>query len=104
MRQDVLHELALTGRRVPGGEACQLGLVTRVSETPLELAREIARDIASRSPRAVAAARELFAKAPTLTPRERLALEARLQQELLGSAEQREAATAKVERRLPRFD
>lgn len=104
LRQDVLQELALTGRRVPGAEACQLGLVTRISEAPLELAREIARDIASRSPRAVAAARELFAKALTLELRERLALEARLQQGLLGSAEQREAATARVERRLPHFD
>lgn len=104
LRQDVLQELALTGRRVPGAEACQLGVVTRVSDTPLELAREIASDIASRSPRAVAAARELFAKAPTLGPRERLALEAHLQQGLLGSAEQREAATARVERRLPHFN
>lgn len=104
LRQDVLHELTLTGRKVTGDEACRLGLVTRVSDAPLALARDIARDIADHSPRAVAAARELFVKAPDMSVRERLALEARLQRGLLGATEQREAVAAKREGRSPRFD
>lgn len=81
-----------------------MGLGSRLSDTPLEAARETAALIASRSPRAVAAARELFARSPDLAPRDRLALEAHLQQQLLAGAEQREAVSARMERRAPRFD
>ncbi|MBR2514911.1 MAG: crotonase/enoyl-CoA hydratase family protein [Halomonas sp.] len=104
LRQDVLHELAISGRKVSGDEAYQLGLGSRLSDTPREAARETAALIASRSPRAVAAARELFDRAPGLAHGERLALEAHLQRQLLASAEQREAVSARIERRAPRFD
>lgn len=104
LRQDVLYELAISGRKVSGDEAYQLGLGTRLSETSLATARETAALIASRSPQAVAAARELFTRGPVLDLRDRLALEAHLQRQLLASAEQREAVSARMERRAPRFD
>ncbi|WP_438456172.1 crotonase/enoyl-CoA hydratase family protein [Vreelandella venusta] len=104
LRQDVLQELAISGRRVSGEEAYQLGLGSRLSDTPQGAARETAALIASRSPKAVAAARELFARGPNLAPRDRLALEAQLQRQLLAGAEQREAVSARMERRAPRFD
>ena len=104
LRQDVLQELAISGRKVSGEEAYQLGLGSRLSDVPQEAARETAALIASRSPRAVAAARELFARAPDLAHGERLALEAHLQQQLLAGAEHREAVSARMERRAPRFD
>lgn len=104
LRQDVLYELAISGRKVSGEEAYQLGLGSRLSDTPRETAQATAALIASRSPRAVAAARELFARGPGLAHRERLALEAHLQQQLLAGAEHREAVSARMERRTPCFD
>lgn len=104
LRRDLLQELAWSGRKVSGHEAYALGLVTRLSEAPEATALECARSIAARSPRAVAAARTLFETAPSLSQRERLALEARLQGQLLGSAEQREAVAARLEKRPARFD
>ncbi|WP_346796247.1 crotonase/enoyl-CoA hydratase family protein [Halomonas sp. Bachu 37] len=104
LRQDVLQELAISGRKVAGEEAFQLGLGTRLSDTPREAAREAAALIATRSPKAVAAARTLFARAPDLVHRDRLALEAHLQRELLAGDEHREAVSARMARRTPRFD
>lgn len=104
LRRDALQELAWSGRKVSGDEAVALGLATRLSETPEATAWVSARAIAARSPRAVAAARTLFERAPDLGVRERLALEARLQGELLGSAEQQEAVAARLEKRPARFD
>ncbi|PMR76571.1 crotonase/enoyl-CoA hydratase family protein [Billgrantia endophytica] len=103
IRGDVLRELAWTGRKVTGAEALTLGLVTRLADAPRDTARAIAAAIVSRSPKAVAAARELFGQAPGMSFRQRLALEARLQRELLGGEEQREAVAARMAGREPRF-
>lgn len=104
LRRDALQELTWSGRKVSGDEAVAMGLATRLSETPEASALVSARAIAACSPRAVAAARTLFEMAPDLGFRERLALEARLQAELLGSAEQQEAVAARLEKRPARFD
>ncbi|WP_104202773.1 crotonase/enoyl-CoA hydratase family protein [Billgrantia saliphila] len=103
IRGDVLRELAWTGRKVEGREAVTLGLATRLSDEPRRTARDIAMAVAAHSPRAVAAARELFTRAPGMTERERLALEAHLQRGLLGGDEQLEAVAARWEGRPPRF-
>ncbi|MCC5884397.1 MAG: crotonase/enoyl-CoA hydratase family protein [Halomonas sp.] len=103
VRGDVLRELAWTGRKVDGAEAVALGLATRVADDPQRIARDIATAVAVRSPRAVAAARELFARAPGMSERERLALEASLQRGLLGGEEQLEAVAARMAGREPRF-
>lgn len=51
-------DLILTGRLVDAGEACELGLVHRVSEGgALDAALELARELAERSPAAVAGAK-----------------------------------------------
>jgi enoyl-CoA hydratase/carnithine racemase len=103
IRHDILRELAWTGRKLDGAEGMSLGIVTRLADDPQETARDIAASIASRSPRAVAAARELFTLAPKLSQRERLALEARLQGGLLGGEEQVEAVAARMGGREPHF-
>lgn len=103
VRPDVLRDLAWTGRKVAGHEAHSLGLVTRLADDPVEQARAVAATIAARSPRAVAAIGELLDRAPHLTARERLALEARLQGTLLGGDEQREAVAARLAGRAPYF-
>lgn len=80
---DVAKELTFTARVVSGAEACRLGLVTRVAEDPLAAAMELAREIAAHSPDAVRRAKRLYDEAWTGPAAETLALEARLQGELI---------------------
>ena len=57
---DVAKELTYTGRVFDGDEAARLGVVTRVADDPLAAARELAAEIAARSPDAVRAAKRLY--------------------------------------------
>jgi enoyl-CoA hydratase/carnithine racemase len=91
---DVAKELTFTGRVFDGAEADRLGVVTRLSEQPLTAARELAAEIASRSPDAVRAAKRLYDESWTGTAPETLALEATLQLGLIGSPNQLAAVTA----------
>lgn len=103
VRIDVAKELTFTGRIVSGSEAAALGLATQASDAPHEAARELAREIAGRSPDAVRAAKRLFREAPELGDAEGLRLEETLQRGLLGGANQAEAVRANLEKREPRF-
>ena len=100
---DVAKELAFTGRIVSGTEAFDLGLVTHVADDPLAAARELAAEIAGRSPDAVRGMKRLFNEAWTGTPEETLALEARLQLGLLGTPNQLEAVRAGMLKEPARF-
>jgi enoyl-CoA hydratase/carnithine racemase len=91
---DVAKELTYTGRVVSGTEAAALGLVTRAAEDPLAAARELATEIASRSPDAVRRAKRLYEQSWTGADADTLALEAELQLELIGSPNQLAAVTA----------
>ena len=101
---DVAKELLFTGRIVSGTEARELGLATRVSETPRDEAFELAREIARRSPDAVRAAKQLLVESDGLAVQERFELEARLQRTLIGGPNQVEAVHANLEKRAPRFE
>ena len=88
---DVAKELTFTGRVFSGSEAEQLGVVTRIAADPLTAARELAAEIAGRSPDAVRAAKRLFDESWTAPADDSLRLEASLQLGLIGSANQLEA-------------
>jgi enoyl-CoA hydratase/carnithine racemase len=83
IRDDVARELVYTGRIVEADEALAAGLVTRIEAEPLVAARELAAEIAGRSPEAVRRAKRLLNEAPGLEPGAALALETELQRELL---------------------
>jgi enoyl-CoA hydratase/carnithine racemase len=100
---DVAKELTYTGRVVSGEEADRLGLVTRVDADPLTAARALAEDIAGRSPDAVRRAKRLLDGSWTAAAEESLALEARLQSELIGSPNQLEAVRAGMAREPANF-
>ena len=103
VRLDVAKELTFTGRVVSGREAVALGLATRVEENPREAALAMAREIASRSPSAIRAAKRLLTDAVVASRDDGFRLEERIQRELMGSPNQLEAVQANLEKRAPRF-
>ncbi len=100
---DVAKELTYTGRVFSGEEALSLGVVTRVAADPLATARELAAEIAARSPDAVRGAKRLFDESWTGAPDDTLALEASTQLGLIGSQNQLAAVTAGVTKQAPEF-
>ena len=60
VRLDIAKELTFTGRIFQGAEAAELGIVTRVSDSPLEDAMEMAELIATKSPQAIRLGKQLF--------------------------------------------
>jgi len=100
---DVAKQLTFTGRIVAGTEARELGLATVVSERPLEDALELAREIASKSPDAIRAAKQILNAAPHLSVAEGFSLEEKLQRGLIGGPNQIEAVKANLQKRQPDF-
>jgi len=103
MRDDLIRELAFTGRVFSGTEALGYGLVTRIADDPLALAIATAREIASRSPDAVRALKRLFAIQSSPAAAAGLLAECVEQQVLLGSSNQVETVRASKEKRVPAF-
>jgi enoyl-CoA hydratase/carnithine racemase len=100
---DVAKELTYTGRVISGREAHALGLVTHLSDDPVQSARALATEIAGRSPDAVRAAKRLFDESWAGPTEQTLALEAELQLRLIGSPNQLEAVRAGVSKERPEF-
>ncbi len=103
VRLDVAKELTFTGRVVSGTEAAALGLATHVSDTPREAALELAREIASKPPRAIRAGKKLLDASGVVDVETGLRLEEQLQASLFGKPEQLEAVRANAEKREARF-
>lgn len=91
---DIAKELTYTARIVSGEEAAALGLVTRLADDPLAAARELAAEIAARSPDAVRDAKRLYDTVWNSPVEEGLVLESELQRALIGSPNQIAAVTA----------
>lgn len=100
---DVAKELTFTARIVSGAEAKELGLATHVVDDPREAAFALAREIATRSPSAIRAAKQLWNQALLGSVAEGLELEERLQRSVLGGENQIEAVRANLEKREPHF-
>jgi len=103
VRLDVAKELTFTGRIVEGIEAAELGLVTRVSASPLETAMEMAETIASKSPNAIRFGKQLFEETWRGDRNEGLLLESTFGRQLIGSVNQIEAVKSNFEKRPPQF-
>jgi enoyl-CoA hydratase/carnithine racemase len=100
---DVAKELTYTARVFDGEEALRLGVVTRLADDPLAAARELASDIAGRSPDAVRGAKSLFEESWTASAEESLRLEADLQRQLIGSPNQLAAVMAGMNKQPAEF-
>jgi len=103
VRLDVAKELTFTGRIVEAQEALRLGLITQICEDPLAEAEGMAREIAGKSPDAIAAGKQLWEKVGSLDAEEGLKLEESLQRTLIGGHNQLEAVQANFEKRPPVF-
>ncbi len=88
---DLAKELTMTSRRFNGTEAKAMGLVSRVSDDPMAAAMAFARELAERSPDAVAASKLLFNRSWNASDKVALDWETRLQKKVLGRANQRVA-------------
>ncbi len=102
-RDDIVRELAFTGREFTGAEAVSYGFATAVHADPLAAARATGREIASRSPDAVRALKRLLNAAADADAPAILLAESREQVALIGSPNQIEAIRAGVERRPAEF-
>jgi len=88
-RVDIAQELTMTGRFFSGNEAAEYGLVSKVSDSPLEAAQQLAKVIAKQSPDAIAATKYLYKKTWKKDTRAALFWERMVQLRLLGRKNQR---------------
>ena len=102
-REDVVRELTYTGRIFSGEEAYRYGFATRVCADPRAEALATAREIASKSPDAVRAAKRLLNAAVMSDVNAGLTQESIEQGRLIGSPNQIEAVKSNLERRAPAY-
>lgn len=103
VRHDVLRDLIYTHREFTGADAVAYGFATHLADDPLAMARAMAQDIAGKNPQAIRAAKALSNSWHTAGEDELLLMESRLQQDLIGSANQQEAVKAGLEKRPAKF-
>jgi enoyl-CoA hydratase len=106
MPDGMVRELAFTGRRLPAPRALELGLVNAVLPDQAVLSAhvmEVAREIAAKSPTAVAGSKRLLNYGRDHSIAETLADIAAWQGENLNPAEVMEAMAARTEKRTPLF-
>lgn len=102
VRDDILRDLAFTGRIFSAEEAMTYGLATRICDDPRTAALEAARDIAGKSPDAIRAIKRLLNNLLP-DPGPALLAESVEQMKQIGSPNQKEAVRANIEKRAPKF-
>lgn len=102
IRDDILRDLAFTGRIFSAQEAMSYGLATRICDDPHAAALEAAREIAGKSPDAIRAIKRLLNNLLP-DPEPALLAESVEQMKQIGSPNQKEAVRANIEKRAPKF-
>ena len=103
VREDVLRELTYTHREFTGEQAVAYGFATHADANPLARAMALAQEIAGKSPHAVRGAKALLGRWWEETNDQLLMAESREQMKLMGTANQREAVMAGLEKRKAAF-
>lgn len=102
-RTDVMRELTFTGKVFTGAEAQGYGFVTRICEDPRAEALTVAREIASKSPHAIRAAKRLLDLSLEANAATILVRETDEQVALIGSPNQIKSVMANMQKRAPNF-
>ena len=102
-REDVVRELTYTGRVFNGEEAQRLGFVTRVVADPRAASFETAKEIASKSPDAIRAAKRILNNAVAVDAAAGLMDESVEQQKLIGTPNQLEAVYSNLQKRAANY-
>lgn len=100
---DTAKLLTMTARRFSGAEAHRMGLVTELADDPREAAELLARELATRSPDALAATKRLFHATWTASLRRTFAAERLEQLFLLATGNTKRARTAAYARSRPEY-
>ncbi|SOH94725.1 Enoyl-CoA hydratase/carnithine racemase [Monaibacterium marinum] len=103
IRADVMRRLTYTGEVFTAEQALDWGMVTEIADDPLARARELATDIAGKSPSAIRTAKALAEIAATQPVEQVLLAESQLQADLIGKPHQMEAVMANMQKRAPDF-
>ena len=104
VRDDILRELTYTNRIFSGEEGRELGFVTHLSDDPRAKAFEIAREIASKNPDAVQAAKRVINSLPDTNADDILMMESVEQDKVGRNPNQKEAVMAFIEKRAANFN
>lgn len=96
--------MIMTGPMLSGEEALAEGLVTRVEAEPVKAAHALADELATKSPDAIRAGKALADGMWGRDPAALLALEARLQAEIIGGPHQIETVMARMQKRSPVYE
>jgi len=102
VRDDILRDLAFTGRIFSAQEAMSYGLATRICDDPRKEALEAAREIAGKSPDAIRGIKRMLNELGG-DPGPALLAESVEQVKVMGKPNQTEAVRANVEKRAPKF-
>lgn len=100
---DTAKRLTMTAQMLSGKEAHDLGLVTEIAADPVTAAEDFARELATRSPDALAAAKRLFNSSFTSSARRTFARERVEQAFLLASSNTAKARKAAFDKVAPVF-
>ena len=100
---DVAKELIFTGKIINGEEAARLKLVTHVCEKPYEEAMILAKEIASKNPDAIRAAKKLLNEVWHGDSSRGLLMESELEMTIIRTPNQLEAVSANFTKRTPEF-
>ncbi|RAV34433.1 crotonase/enoyl-CoA hydratase family protein [Corynebacterium heidelbergense] len=100
---DTAKRLAMTGEVFSGERAAALGLASEIHEDPETAARELAEQIATRSPDSVAQAKRIFDSTWTAGERRTFLAERLRQMRLLGLKNTAIARTSALKKQVPSF-
>jgi enoyl-CoA hydratase/carnithine racemase len=100
---DTAKRLTMTAEMLSGKQAAELGLVTELAADPVAAALELAEQLATRSPDALAAAKRLFNETWTASPRRTFSRERAEQLRLLFAANTKAAREAAFRKAAPVF-
>jgi enoyl-CoA hydratase/carnithine racemase len=102
VRDDILRDLAFTGRIFSAQEAMSYGLATRICDDPRAEALAAAREIAGKNPDAIRGIKRMLNNLGG-DPGPALLAESVEQMKVMGTPNQTEAVRANIEKRAPKF-